>query len=142
MCISSFIPPFNLSHDVSIPQQRRPMSFLVQPWLQHSPAKPKEKLRFFLSGLSQLMSIFLKRPDGNSSSSQVLSPTSPSASSDGSGSTCPLSVGSRMTCSSSLRDEGCFWLGLQTSSAFLSEGLWKEVSKKGSERIEDKDDSK
>lgn len=35
----------------SPPQHSRPMSFLVQPWVQHFPATPREKFLLFLSGL-------------------------------------------------------------------------------------------
>lgn len=31
-----------------LPQHNRPISFLVQPWLQHIPATPREKFLFFL----------------------------------------------------------------------------------------------
>lgn len=37
----------------SLPQHSCPMSFLVQPWLQHIPATPMEKFLFFLLGLGQ-----------------------------------------------------------------------------------------
>lgn len=33
-----------------LPQHKRPISFLVQPWLQHFPATPREKFLFFLLG--------------------------------------------------------------------------------------------